>query len=63
MMKRIAVVAILLLTGCAAAIKLPGTKDPQTEQIKALVDAIQKQSDALVAVATKASPSPTPEVK
>jgi hypothetical protein len=60
-MKHFVIAALLISAGCAAAVKLPGTKDPETERVQALVRAIEKQSDAIVAIAgAKASPSPTP---
>jgi hypothetical protein len=58
-MKHIAFIGLVLLSGCA--VKLPGTRDAQVEQVRLLTHAIEKQSDALVAIATsRAVPSPTP---
>ena len=60
-MKYIAIAALVLCTGCVSALRLPGTKDPTTEQIRLLTHAIEKQSDAIVAISTaKPSPSPSP---
>lgn len=55
-MKIIAIIALIGLTGCSAALKLPGTKDPETQKIEALVRAIEKQSDTIVAIVGKAQP-------
>lgn len=63
-MKKFAICAMMLLSGCTASMKLPGTRDPGTEQIRLLTEAMVKQNEALIAVlVAKPSPSPTPEVK
>lgn len=57
-MKTIAIISLIFLTGCA--VKLPGTRDAQVEQVRLLTHAIEVQSQAMVTLATKAAPSPSP---
>jgi hypothetical protein len=56
----ILVAALLPLGACATSMKLPGTQDGETERIRALTHAIEKQADAIIAVVGKATPTPTP---
>lgn len=62
-MKRIAIVALMLLSGCAS--RTVGMKDPSVQiaeiQAKAQVETIKALAEILVKAT--ATPSPTPEVK
>lgn len=70
MKKAILIFALFITSGCAATATLPGTKNAQVEQIRLLTHAIEKQADAMVAIAgakpiaepsPSTSPTPKPE--
>lgn len=61
MKKAILILSLLVSVGCAASATLPGTKNAQVEQIRLLTHAIEKQADAMVAIAgVKPTPEPSP---
>ena len=57
-MKKFAIVMMLMLPACA--VKMPGTRDAQVEQVRLLTHAIEKQADVMAVLAGKPTPSPSP---